>query len=204
MALEYLENIGRARDLFELDSESPVQTIMKDFAEMQIELSRQSLSKGSPRHWATGSLAQSISFKLNFENEVSIDFLMNDYWDFINSGVQGVSGGAQTYENAFGQEYAFKHLFPSREMIDAFVGAGSLDGWMKAKNITQLVYTDADGDQQVRDLVTDEDFRSAAFVFARGVKKRGIDGNRFIDAVFNEQALDKFENEIIKAIEKAL
>jgi hypothetical protein len=204
MALDYLENIGRAKTLFEAGATSPMQTVLKNFAELQIQLSRDALQKGSPRHWATGSLAQSLSFKINFDEKVSLDFIMNDYWDYINAGVQGMQGGAQVYQNAFGTEYSFKTLSPSRGMIDSFVGTGDMDGWMRAKNITSLSWTDEDGVEQIQDLVTDEDFRSAAFVFARGVKKRGIDGNLWIDNVFNEKALERFENELIKAIEKEL
>jgi hypothetical protein len=197
MPIKYLENIGRAKSFFDTKQETGLMTVMKSFATMQIELSKKALTQGSPSHKATGSLAQSIGFKININETISLDFLMNDYWDFINQGVNGL-------QNSFGSAYSFKSLNPSPEMVDSFVGTSGLDGWIRAKNIQDIVYTDKDGNQVVKQLITDADFRSAAYVFARGVKKNGILGNHFIDNVFNEKALEKFESEIIKAIENIL
>lgn len=197
MAFEYLENLGKAKELFELTGQSPVQTIMKDFAELQIGLAKQALINGNPPHNATGALAQSIGFTVNFGQEVSIDFLMNDYWDFINEGVNGV-------QNNFGSPYSFRSLNPSPDMVDAIVGTGGLDGWIRAKGIRELIYIDKDGDLIIKDLVTDEDFRAAAFVFAKGIKRNGIEGNNFINDVFNEKAIQRFEEEIFKALNKRL
>lgn len=197
MAFEYLENLGRAKQLFELTGQSPLQTVMKDFAETQITLAKNELVNGNPPHNATGALAQSIAFTLNIGEVVTIDFLMNDYWDFINEGVNGV-------QNNFGSPYSFRSLNPSREMVDAIMGVGSLDGWIRAKGIRDLIYVDNDGNLVIKDLVTDSDFRSAAYVFARAVKRNGIQGNNFINNVFNEKAIQKFEEEILKAIEKRL
>ena len=197
MGLDYLNNIGRARDFFDTNKETGLMTVMKSFATMQIELSKEALTQGNPPHEAAGSLAQSIGFNINIGETISLDFLMNDYWDFINSGVNGV-------QNSFGAPYSFQSLNPSPEMVDAFLGVSSLDGWIRAKGIQDLVYINKDGEQVVNELVTDQDFKQAAYVFARGVKKKGIIGNHFIDNVFNEDALEKFELEIIKAIENIL
>lgn len=197
MALEYLENIGRAKSLVELEPRTPIIGVMKDFAEMMIALSKKELEDGNPPHFATGSLSQSIAFTINFQETVSIDFLMNDYWDFINEGVNGL-------ENQFGSPYSFKSLNPSPQMVDAFTGVGSIDGWIRAKGITQLIYTDQFGNSIVQDLITEDDFRGAGYVFARGVKRRGIEGNNFINNVFNEKALAKFEQEVFDALANVL
>jgi len=197
MSLDYLKNIGRAKDFFDTTKESALMKTMKSFATLQIELSKEALTKGNPPHEATGSLAQSIGFNITIGNQISLDFLMNDYWDYINAGVNGV-------QNSFGAPYSFKSINPSPDMVDSFLGVGGLDGWIRAKGIQDVVYTDKDGKQVVNELVTDEDFKQAAFLFARGVKKKGIIGNHFIDNVFNEEALEKFELEIMKAIENLL
>ncbi len=193
MSLAYLENIGKAKDMFRVTPNSPFESLMKDFAELQTALAVEELQKGNPPHYATGSLAQSITFRISLGDEIGIEFLMNDYWDYINEGVNGV-------QNNFGAPYSFKTLNPSPLMIDAFQGVGSLDGFIRAKNIHQLVYVNEFNETIVEDLVTDDDFRRAAFVFARATKRDGIEGNNFINNVFNEEALDKFEQEILKAI----
>ena len=195
---EDLKIFGKARDFYRTEPETGLMSVMKSWATLQIALSKEALINGTPPRDATGALAQSISFKINIEPKISLDFLMLEYWDFINSGVNGV-------KNQFGAPYSFETLNPSPDMVDAFVGVGGLDGWIRAKNIKELIYdkTDEEGNvtEVVKTLITDEDFRSAAYVFARGTKANGIIGNHFVDNVFNEEALEKFEIEIMKSLD---
>lgn len=205
MPLEYLDNIGRTKQAFKLEPDSPFQQILKAFAEDKITKAKTALVNGEPSHNATGALAQSIGFQIDFGDVITIDFLMNDYWDFINSGVNGVERQVGATPNAEGIVQSFKSINPSPKMIDAMTGeAGGLDGWIRAKNITALIYINQDGQQIVNELVTDEDFKAAAFVFARGVKKRGIEPNHFIDDVFTEEELDDLEQKLLDEIDKLL
>ncbi len=198
MAFEYLDDIGESIKILE-GSDNEFMTRLKDFTELQIGLARQYLLE-DPEHNATGALAQSIEPEFRIENDnIEVDILANDYWDFINSGVNGL-------QRQFGSEYSFKSLNPSPDMVDAFAGTGSeLGGWMKAKAITELVYYDNNLQDFVRkELVTDSDYRGAAFVFARAVKRNGIEPNNFMDRAFNEEALNKFDELILDAIENKL
>lgn len=198
MAFEYLDNIGKAKDELQFSNGGELQKTFSEFVLMRIGIARDILESGNPSHNATGALASSIEpdFYID-EDGIGVEVLANDYWDFINQGVNGV-------ENAFGSEYSFRTLNPSEDMIDAFAGTGGLEGWMKTKGITSLRYVDEEGELVVKDLVTDNDFRSAAFVFARSVKENGIQPNHFMDEAFGEDALDKFEEFILDAIENIL
>lgn len=197
MALEYLNNIGRTKDALKMEPSSPFQKVIKEWSETRIAVAIDSLTKGSIPHDATGSLAQSIAFQFNNGKEMSLEFMMNYYWDFINSGVNGL-------ERSFGSPYSFKTINPSPAMVDAIQGVGGLDGWIRAKNIKSLTYTNEFGEIITEELVTDDDFRGAAYVFARAIKKKGIEGNHFIDIAFDEEAMVELENKILDEIEKLL
>ena len=198
MAFEYLEDIGRTIDSLK-GQQTELQNVIGSFVEDTIMQARENLLD-NPAHEATGNLAQSIEPQFTIEDSVyTVDILAASYWDFINSGVNGV-------QNNFGAPYSFKTIFPSEEMIDAFTGRGTeLEGWMRAKNITELVYFDNNKEDFVRkELITDSDFESAAFVLARAVKKKGILPNHFMDRAFNEETLKRFDELILDAIEKLL
>lgn len=204
MPKDFLENIGRTREALRMEPGSAFERIAKDFAEATIAIAKNKLTNGSPAHESTGALASSIAFGIKYGEIIEIDFLMNYYWDFINSGVDGVERSTGATPNAEGQIQRFKSINPSPQMVDAFVGVGSLDGWIRAKGINQLIYTNQFGERIVDDLVTDDDYRQAAYVFARGVKKHGIIGNHFIDETFDEAALDQLEKDLLDEIEKLI
>lgn len=204
MALEYLETIGRAKDQLKKVATSPVAAVAKKFSEDAIQLMKSNL-EGSGRV-ANGALKQSVGVEFrDLDGEgLEIDFLALDYWDYINAGVDGVQQNAGAVENQFGSTYSFKSLVPSRKMIEGFTGTGSLFGWMAAKGITTLTYTNTDGDQITKPLQSPEDFKQAAFVFAKAVKKKGIRPSQFVDKVLNEEAIERFQDDIFEALQKML
>ena len=195
MSLEYLKTIGKARESLKTIAQSPIQIILDQFITGQIDVMKAELRVRR----ATGSLAASI-IPVPVPGEgstMTIEILANDYWDFINSGVNGLS-------RSHGSPYSFKTAFPGRKMIDAFTGTGSLFGWMATKNIKELKYTDKDGKMVVRQLTTPADFRAAAFVFARGVKQHGIKPTPFVDNAFTDESLEELQEKIFQALEAML
>ncbi len=197
MALEYLKTIGRAKELISEVAQSPVGEVTKMFATNMIQRMKDQLASANRN--ANGSLSQSLSFEIEQGEgrSFTIEFLANEYWDFINSGVNGV-------ERNFGSPYSFKTLNPSPEMLDSFTGTGSLRGWMAARGITTLSYINKDGKNINKSLSTEKDFEQAAWVFAKAVKRNGIRPTAFLDDTFNEEALEKFEDDIFEAFEKML
>lgn len=191
---DYLKTLGRAKEeLSDLPS-TPVGKVLQSFIDNQIiEMKEHLASRRS-----TGSLAQSLTFQVgNDENGMTVDFLANEYWDYINSGVNGLS-------RQYGSAYSFRSAFPSSKMVDAFTGTGSLRGWMATKNITSLRYINAGGEEVNKRLSTEADYRSAAYVFARAVKQKGIMPTPFVDEVFNDDAIDQLQEDIFKAFESML
>lgn len=188
------KTVGRARSQFKETGSNPISNVFKDFLTDQIALMKKELE---PRR-STGSLASSITFKIGTnEKGFSAEVLANDYWDFINSGVNGLAKN-------HGSAYSFRSAFPGTKMIDAFTGTGSMRGWMATKGITSLNWTDKQGELVTKELTTEKDFRSAAYVLARAVKLKGIEKTAFVDNVFNDKAIERLQEDIFKALDKML
>ena len=192
--LDYLKKIGRTKKQLEGFANTSAGQIVADFAKEQISKMKTELSERK----ATGSLASSLTFKFKSTRAgVTVEFLANDYWDFINAGVNGLS-------RSQGSEYSFKTAFPSSKMMDAFTGTGVMRGWMATQGIRSLSWINKEGEQVTKELVTDKDFRGAAYVLARAVKQKGIESTPFVDDVFSQQAIDEFQEDIFKALDKML
>jgi len=197
----YLDKWGKAKDDLNDIGSTPVGKVLTEFIQNQITEMKSELSSRR----ATGSLAQSITFQFGKdEDSMTAEILMNDYWDFINSGVDGVSQKGHARTNVFGQTYSFKTAFPSTKMLNSFTGTGSLHGWMATKGITSLRYTNKDGQDVTKQLSTEADFRSAAYVLARATKQKGIKPTPFVDNVFTDESIEQLQEDVFKAFESML
>lgn len=186
---EYLKEIGRIREEVKTLSDSPIHQIMQKWSRDAIDV----MKKNTPK--ASGALAASIGFKFSANGGVlTVDFLADDYWDYVNSGVDGVRGGGGAIGNKFGKTYSFKSEVPSRKMIDSFVGLGK-QNWMAAHGITSLTYGG-----ETYQLTSDEDYRSAAYVFARAVKRNGIKASNFVGKAVNDDTIKLLEKLLIDAL----
>lgn len=187
----YLKEIGSKRSEIKLKSKSPIHRIMEKWSKTAVN----TMKKNTPK--ASGALAASISFKFgNEDGIITVDFLADDYWDYVNSGVDGFIRSADAIENKFGDTYSFKSEIPSRKMVDAFLG-GDKRNWMASKGITSLTYGG-----ETYQLITDEDYRGAAFVLARAVKRHGIQPSNFVASGINEKTIKQLEELLIEAMIK--
>ena len=146
---------------------------------------------------ASGSLGQSIAPSIFQEDgNLILEIEMNNYWDFINQGVNG------TQQN-WGSEYMFRPLAKTPSAgADTF--KESILDWMTFKGIDSLSWQDKEGEFVTKFLVTEEDYQQAAFVIMRAVKKKGIEPSFFVDEVINEEAFEHLEIDIQEAIEQEL
>jgi len=194
MALDYLQQIGQAREDVKTIADTAVGKVAQQFAEVAVEQMRDE----APTSQAdTGNLKQSIGVAFKSEGEVlSLEFLADDYWDFVNSGVDGVNQSAGAIVNEFGSTYSFKSLNPSKKMVDAFAGVGTMQNWLAAKGITSMTFGG-----KTKQLQTDADFRSAAYVFARATKSHGIKPKPFVNNALSEKKLQAFEQALLDAFE---
>ena len=187
--LDYLNHIGKVRESVKTESDNPIHQIMKQWSEQAIATMKDNAPKGS------GALAASIGFDFGADNGIlTIDFLADDYWDFVNSGVDGFSRSSGAITNKFGSTYSFKSEVPGRAMIDSFIGKGK-QNWLASKGITSLTYGG-----NTYQLSTEADYRAAAFVFARAVKRKGIEPSNFVGKAVNEESIKQLENLLIDAL----
>ena len=194
MSLDYLNQIGAAKDKVKQVADSAFGKIAQEFADTTI----QDMKDGVPT--ASGTLKQSIVFTFKEEGpKIQINFLADDYWDFINSGVDGVQQSAGALLNQFGTSYSFKTLNPSKKMVDAFACTGSMQNWLAAKGITSLTYGG-----KTKQLVTDADYRGAAYVFARATKRHGIKPTPFVNNALSEEKLQAFEQALLDAFDEII
>ncbi len=194
MALEYLKQLGKAREDVKTVADTAVGKIAQAFAQQAVDQKKDEVPTSQP---GTGALKQSIGVQFKAEDKVlSIEFLAEDYWDFVNSGVDGVQEGSGSIINQFGDTYSFKTLNPSKKMVDAFAGEGSMQNWLAAKGITSLTFGG-----ETHQLTTDADFRGAAYVFARAVKRHGIKPTPFVNNALSEKNLEAFEQKLLDAFE---
>lgn len=192
MPLEYLEKIGKAREEVKTKPGSLFQQLVKDFAEETTEAMKEDVPK------ASGALAASIGFNIKEENgQIVVEFYADDYYDFLNSGVDGVQRSAGAIPNAEGIVQSFKTLNPSPSMVEAFGGApnygkgggqGNPQNWMASKGI----------------IAKDGDYNSLAYLLARATKRHGIKPSEFINNQFKEEKLQAFADKLTQMIGEIL
>jgi hypothetical protein len=194
MSLAYLEQIGKAKESVKQLADTPLGQAAASFANMAISDMKENVPTSQP---GTGALKQSLGVEFEANGEtLSIKFLADDYWDYVNSGVNGKLKSSGALINQFGSTYSFKTVNPSKKMVDAFAGVGGMQNWLAGKGITSLRYGG-----KTHPLRTNKDYRGAAYVFARAVKKKGIKPSGFVNEAFSEEKMKAFEEALLDAWE---
>lgn len=193
MIKEYLKQFGTEREEIRTSPNSILGQIAQQFAEDTIEQMKEDVQK------ASGQMASSIGFDIRFENgQFIIDFLADDYWDYLNSGVDGVQQSAGAIPNVKdGVVQSFKTLNPSPKMVEAFGGGanygrngeqGNMQNWMASKGI----------------IADDGDYNSLAYLLARATKRDGIEPSNFVNDAFSEQRIEKMEQLLLDKLNEIL
>lgn len=180
MALEYLENLGRTKEALKMGPLSPVQKVLKEWSEARIAKAIEVLTTGTNSHNGSGSLAQSIGFNPPTGNPLTLEFLMNDYWDYINKGVNGTIAGV-------GSTYSFSDV-AKQPTTSGMNFKESIGQWIKSKGI----HPD-NGESQ-------EDYDSLIYAIMIMVKRFGITPNHFVDIAFSEEEISDLEDKILDEI----
>jgi len=172
MTEEYLKQFGTAREQVRTTENSLLGQLVREFAEETIQEMKADVQK------ASGRMAASIGFDIEFEGEqFVVYFLADDYWDYLNSGVDGVEQSSGAIPNQEGVVQSFKTLNPSPSMVEAFGGGanygkngeqGDMQNWMASKGI----------------IAEDGDYNSLAYLLARGTKRHGIKPSNFVNNCF--------------------
>ena len=172
-------NLGKNTDDLSFKPTSPLQISLGKWVNERIKVAREKLDepKGtnpSRDSNATGSLRNSISPEIEaIGNKVVVDVMANDYWDRLNSGVNGV------YRN-FGAKYSFETLLtPTRFIQD-------IERWIRDRDI---VPREPEMSRQ-----------QLALVIARSVKKKGVEPVPFMDEAFSDEAIKELADRLGKEI----
>jgi hypothetical protein len=192
MSFDYLKTLGKAADELKTVGKSPLGEVARLFAKEAVDQMKTEVPKGN------GSLAASLTFEFEqSEGQILIKFLADDYWDFINSGVDGINQSSGAIINQFGDTYKFKTSNPSPSMVEAFGGGanygkdgeqGNMQNWMASKGL----------------IAENGDYNSLAFAIAKSVKQKGIKSTPFINNALSENKIQAFEQALLDAFESII
>lgn len=192
MSFDYLKQLGKAADELQTVGKSPLGEVARLFAQKAIDEMKTEVPKGN------GSLAASLTFEFEqSEGQILIKFLADDYWDFVNSGVDGTKQSAGAITNQFGDTYQFRTPNPSPSMVEAFGGGanygkngeqGNMQNWMASKGL----------------IAENGDYNSLAFALAKSVKQKGIKPTPFMNNALSENKIEAFEQALLDAFESII
>lgn len=182
MTKSILEQFGEVIKPLKQSGENTVASVLVDWVNERIKVAKEVLESNDKN--ASRTLSQSIQPLpvVEIDGVIAVQVEANDYWDFVNSGVNGT-------EVKRGSEYSFTNKQPPVK---------SIRQWMFDRSITTSKYFDKSGAIQIKQLVTEQDFQGLAFAIAKGVKKKGQKAVPYMDIAFSEEALKDLENRILE------
>jgi hypothetical protein len=114
-------------------------------------------------------------------NDVKITITANEYWKFVNDGVNGVLSNV-------GSPHSFRTLFPNRKMAESLQRGMSMKGLSLPQGF--------------------KDYESYSYASAVKLKKEGIKPNHFVDNVLTPEFLQfitkELSNELGKIVSLAI
>tara|TARA_R110000824_G_C15135604_1_gene669467 strand:- start:599 stop:1198 length:600 start_codon:yes stop_codon:yes gene_type:complete len=195
MAVRDFDWLGKAtdklRENLRAKAGTEVEQTIADWIEERIEFAQDILKEDGKSE--SGSLIPSIRPDTILKDSgVFVKILAEDYWDFVNSGVDGFEQKGKAINNTFGSKYSFRNLNVSREMIT------SLKSWVQRKGITQL------GNKKIVISENVDIETSIAFSIAKNIKKRGLDSVPYMDKAFGDEAIKDLAKRIGKSVTKIM
>jgi hypothetical protein len=150
------------------------QTILEWLIERR-DVAREKL--GSEGREGSGALATSIGWKpLDLSSDkVLVEVIAEDYWDYINQGVNGVF-------NSFGSPYSFKNLGVGEKMKQSF------REFIQVNGITPRE--------------PEMEYDQLAYILARATKKKGIKATPFMDEGFSPEAFKDLGQRLGKTVKR--
>jgi hypothetical protein len=197
MAVKDLDWLGQTtknlRENLRTTPNSAVERTLYSWVIERIEIAQNILERDGKLR--SGSLIPSIRPDIVLkETEAFVKIMAEDYWDYVNSGVDGFypEGKGKAIDNVFGSKYSFKNLGVSRDMIS------SLKQWVQKRGITELM-----GQNIVIAEGVDIE-NSIAFALAKSIKKKGIESVPYMNEAFGEEAIKDLASRIGKSVNKIM
>ena len=166
---------GTATENLRAKAGTKVEQTLKEWLRERIDVAQAELESSNRN--ASGSLSASIRPKDLVTNgeEVLVEVIAEDYWDFINQGVNGTV-------NKFGSPYSFKNLVVGMKMHQAF------------KEFIQL--------RGIQPREPEMDYDQLAYILARATKKKGIRKTPFMDEGFSPEAIKDLAERLGKTVKR--
>lgn len=166
---------GTATENLRAKAGTKVEETIAEWLRERIDVAQAELESNNRN--ASGSLSASIRPKDLVTNgeEVLVEVIAEDYWDFINQGVNGTIGN-------FGSPYSFRNLGVGMKMHQAF------------KEFIQL--------RGITPREPEMDYDQLAYVLARATKKKGIRKTPFMDEGFSEEAIKDLADRLGKTVKR--
>ena len=166
---------GTATENLRAKAGTKVEQTIKEWLRERIDVAQAELESSNRN--ASGSLSASIRPKDLVTNgeEVLIEVIAEDYWDFINQGVNGTV-------NKFGSPYSFKNLVVGMKMHQAF------------KEFIQL--------RGIQPREPEMDYDQLAYILAKATKKKGIRKTPFMDEGFSPEAIKDLAERLGKTVKR--
>lgn len=198
MSLEDLAKFGKKLgDLAK--PETFVQQVLIDWGNELIIDFRENLETGTPKRYASGNLAGSITPtkpEVNDKGNLQLSIMMAPYWDYINQGVDGLV-------TKYGSEYSFKPVPEMKTPSGEPTFRQSIIQWIGLKGISQVSYMD-EGERVTIQMDSPEHINQGATIIMKGVRRKGIAPSYFVDNALTDDAISDLENSIFEAIQKDL
>ena len=166
---------GTATENLRAKAGTKVEQTIKEWLRERIDVAQAELESSNRN--ASGSLSASIRPKDLVTNgeEVLVEVIAEDYWDFINQGVNGTV-------NKFGSPYSFKNLVVGMKMHQAF------------KEFIQL--------RGIQPREPEMDYDQLAYILAKATKKKGIRKTPFMDEGFSPEAIKDLADRLGKTVKR--
>jgi len=144
------------------------------------------------------ALSGSVDYKvLSKGSEVWFQLTMNDYWKFVNEGVDG------TKKN-WGSKYAFKGKNINQQAVLKFIKKRHINIDLSQKRSTKIKGIKTKGiRQKYKQMSLDAKRKSLAFVIGRSIAEKGIKPTHFMDDVLNDDRKNELKMMLKPLIEKS-
>lgn len=176
-------NLGTGK---KVNVEQAMIDLLGNFGELLVQEMQKNLDDQNKN--ASSVLRQSILLHFG-ENEISIT--MEDYWKYVDKGVQGNGKGRKRLKGV-GSPYKFTNKMPP---------VSALKKYIMDKNISIQGYSNKK--RSLRSSIRSKrnnPLDNAAFLMARSIQQSGIEASYFYSSVVNEKAFKELSRKAEKTL----
>jgi len=144
------------------------------------------------------NLSGSVDYKvLSKGNEIWFQLTMNDYWKFVDKGVDGT-------KQSWGSKYKFKGKNINQQAVLKFIKKRHLRIEISQSRKTSIKGVKNKGIKKAyKQMSLDAKRRSLAFVIGKSIAEKGLKPTHFMDEVITEERKNELKTMLKPLIEKS-